>query len=59
MKEGFIIGGGLIALGLLLQAALGPIDWDFFASPVNYIALAVLLSFIGAMYLLLRQVYAV
>jgi hypothetical protein len=58
MKEGFIIGGGLIALGLLLQAALGPIDWDFFASPVNYIALAVLLSFIGAMYLLRRKVYA-
>ena len=28
MKEGFLIGGGLLALGLVLQAAVGPVHWD-------------------------------
>lgn len=33
IKEGFLIGGGLILLGLLLQVTVGPVDWSFFAWP--------------------------
>ena len=58
MKEGFLVGGGLLAVGLLLQATIGPIDWGFFAAPVNYVMLVLLLALIGAMYLLRRKVYA-
>ena len=58
LKEGFLVGGGLISVGLLLQAAIGPIDWGLFASPVNYVMLAILLALIAAMYLLRRKVYA-
>ena len=58
MKEGFLIGGGLLAVGLLLQLAIGPIDWDLFAAPVHWIALALLLALIGTMFLFRRKVYA-
>lgn len=58
MKEGFLTGGGLLVVGLLLQMTIGPIDWDLFAAPVNYIVLGLLLALIGTMYLLRRKVYA-
>ena len=58
LKEGFLIGGGLLIVGLLLQATIGPIDWDLFAAPVNYVMLVLLLTLIAAMYLLRRKVYA-
>ena len=57
MKEGFLIGGGLLVVGLLLQLAIGPIDWDLFEAPVNYIVLVLLLVLIGTMFLLRRKVY--
>ncbi|MBO4757250.1 MAG: hypothetical protein J5577_02225, partial [Bacteroidales bacterium] len=57
MKEGFLIGGGLIIVGLLLQLAVGPVDWSFFAAPVNYIVMALLLALICAMFLLRKKVY--
>ena len=28
MKEGFLIGGGLIFAGLTLQLSIGPVLWD-------------------------------
>ena len=58
MKEGFLVGGGLLFVGLLLQLATGPVDWGFFAAPVNYIVLVLMLALIGAMFLLRRKVYA-
>ena len=58
MKEGFLIGGGLLLVGLLLQVALGPIDWSLPAWPVNLILLILLLVVIGVMYALRRKVYA-
>ena len=58
MKEGFLIGGGLLLVGLLLQVALGPIDWSLPAWPVNLILLILLLGVIGVMYALRRKVYA-
>ena len=57
MKEGFLIGGGLIAAGFLLQLLAGPLDWSMFAWPVNLIVLLVLLLLIAVMYLLRRKVY--
>ena len=58
MKEGFLVGGGLLFVGLLLQLATGPVDWGFFAAPVNYIVLVLMLALIGAMFMLRRKVYA-
>ena len=57
MKEGFFIGGGLFLIGLLLQAALGPVCWDLFGWPVNLFVLVLLLTVIGVMYALRRKVY--
>ena len=58
MKEGFLIGGGLLLVGLLLQVTLGPIDWSLPAWPVNLVLLIFLLVVIGVMYALRRKVYA-
>lgn len=42
MKGGILVCCGLIALGMVLQQALGPVRWDTMAWPVNGIMLAVL-----------------
>ena len=47
MKEGFLVGGGLLVVGLLLQIALGPIEWRLLAWPVNLILLILLLGFVA------------
>lgn len=57
LKEGFLIGGGLLVAGLLLQATVGPVPWDLLAHPVNIVLLLVLLALIGIMYALRRKVY--
>jgi hypothetical protein len=31
MKEGFLIGGGILVAGLLLQVILGPVEWGLLA----------------------------
>ena len=58
MKEGFLIGGGLLVVGLLLQIVLGPIEWSLLAWPVNLILLVLLLTAIGVLFALRRKVYA-
>ena len=57
MKEGFLIGGGLIIAGLMLQLSVGPIDWDVFRWPVNGIVLAGFLALIAIIFLLRKRVY--
>jgi hypothetical protein len=57
MKEGFLIGGGLLVTGLLLQWVLGPVEWSLLAWPVNLILLVLLVLVIGVMYALRRKVY--
>ena len=52
MKEGFLIGGGLILAGLMLQLSVGPVVWDAFAWPVNGIVMAVFLAIIAGVFLL-------
>ena len=56
MKEGCFVCFGLVALGMLLQLAVGPIRWDSMAWPVNIIVLVVLLLGIILMHLLRHKV---
>ncbi len=58
MKEGFLIGAGLIIVGLMLEMSVGPVVWDFFAWPVNMVVMAVFVTMIVAMFLLRSRVYA-
>jgi len=57
MKEGFLIGGGLIVAGLALELSVGPVVWDAFAWPVNAIVLAGFLTLIAIIFLLRKKVY--
>ena len=57
MKEGFLIGGGLIIAGLMLELSSGPVDWDAFHWPINGIVLAGVLAFIAIIFLLRKRVY--
>ena len=52
MKEGFLIGGGLIFAGLALQLSVGPVVWESFAWPANGIVLAGFLAIIALIFLL-------
>ena len=56
LKEGFLLGGGLIIVGLLLHLTVGPVEWEAFAWPVNGIVLAGFLTLIAAVYLLRKKV---
>ena len=58
MKEGFLIGGGLILAGLALELSVGPVAWDAFAWPVNGFVLAGFLALIAVCSLLRKKVYA-
>ncbi len=58
LKEGFLIGGGLLCAGLLLELTVGPVVWEAFAWPVNGVVMAVFLSVIAAVFALRRKVYA-
>ena len=57
MKEGFLIGGGLIMAGLMLELSVGPVNWDAFRWPVNGIVLAGFLSIIALIYLLRKRIH--
>ena len=57
MKEGFLIGGGLIMAGLMLELSVGPVDWDAFRWPVNGIVMTAFLSIIALIYLLRKRIY--
>lgn len=58
MKEGFLIGGGLIVAGLALELSVGPVVWDAFSWPANGIVLAGFLLLIAVLFLLRKRVYA-
>lgn len=58
LREGFLICGGLILAGLLLQLVLGPVKWDVFVWPVSSCAFVVLVVLIGLMAFLRKRVYA-
>ena len=58
MKEGSLIGGGLICAGLILELSVGPVVWEAFAWPVNGVVLAGFLAIIAAIFLLRNKIYA-
>lgn len=58
-KEGFLIGGGLLVVGLLWQLTLGPIDWESLARPVNLVLLALLIAALVVAYLFRARIYAI
>ena len=58
MKEGFLIGGGLICAGLMLELSVGPVVWEAFAWPANGVVLAGFLAIIALIFLLRKRVYA-
>ena len=57
MKEGFLIGGGLVIAGLILELGVGPVDWDAFRWPVNGMVLAGFLVLIAIIFLLRKRVH--
>ena len=58
MKEGFLIGGGLIFAGLMLELCVGPVVWEAFAWPANGVVFAGFLALIAVMFVLRKKVYA-
>ena len=58
MKEGFLIGGGLILAGLALELSAGQVKWDAFAWPVNGFVYGGFLALIAIVFLLRKKVYA-
>ena len=58
IKEGFLLGGGIIVAGLALELSVGPVVWDAFAWPANGIVLAGFLIMIAIMSALKKKVYA-
>ena len=58
MKEGSLIGGGLICAGLILELSVGPVVWEAFAWPANGVVLAGFLAIIAAIFLLRNKIYA-
>lgn len=59
MKEGFLIGGGLIVAGLMLELSVGPVVWDAFAWPLNGIVLTGFFVMLTTMAYLRKIVYAI
>ena len=56
LREGIMIGAGLLVTGILLQATVGKIEWDWIAFPVNVIVLAAFLILLGVMNALRKKV---
>lgn len=56
-REGGLIGGGLFVTGLLLQAAVGKIEWERVTFPVNVILLCLFLILLGTVYAFRKRVY--
>ena len=57
MKEGFAIGIGLIAVGVVLQLTVGPVAWGAFAWPTNGVVMAAFVAVIALTYILRKRVY--
>lgn len=58
LKVGFLVGGGLLLAGVLLQWCIGPVRWAALAWPLNGIALAALLVLIVLAYVGRKRVQA-
>lgn len=56
MKKGFLIGGGILLAGILLQITVGPVRWELLAFPVNLILLIGFLAVMAFMYAFRQKV---
>jgi len=59
IKEGLVIGGGLVITGLLLQYSAGGVNWQLLAWPANIVLLLLLTAVVIAAHLLRRKAYPV
>ena len=57
IKEGFLVGGGLILAGLLLEMSVGPVQWGVFRWPVNAFVLTGFLCLAAVAFLMREKVY--
>lgn len=57
LKEGFMIGAGLLVTGILLQYSLGPVDWSLFSFPVNGVVLVWLMATVVGGYIFRNSLY--
>ncbi len=57
MQEGFVIGGGLICAGLMLELTVGQVVWDAFLWPANLIVLVGLLLLAALLFFLQPKSY--
>lgn len=57
LKEGFAIGAGLLAIGLMLRLSVGPVDWSLFAFPLNAIIAAFLVAMIALAHAFRNRLY--
>lgn len=55
LRASLALGGGWVAVGLLLQAVAGPVDWDALAFPVNLAVGGAWLLLIGVLHVLRRR----
>ena len=58
LKEGFLIGGGLIIAGLMLELSIGPVSWDAFIWPANFWVLIGFLLLNIVIYSIRKRIYA-
>lgn len=54
-REGSVVVAGLLAVGLMLQFSVGPLDWGLFACPANIVALVVFVWLLVVAYALRRR----
>lgn len=59
LKDGYLIGCGLVITGLLLQSLTGPVCWELFAWPVNIIAVGLFFIMMAIASLIYNKVYVV
>lgn len=57
LREALVTGLGLIIVGAMLQASVGPMKWEVFAWPVNIVALALYVVMVAVAYVLSRRIY--
>ena len=55
LLDGFMVGGGIVAAGFMLQLSAGPVNWDALTWPANAIMLAVFIATIIAIYMIGRK----
>lgn len=59
LKEGFLIGGIFVLIGVMFQVILGSVRWDVFIWPVNVISIGAFILLLAFAALIYEKVYIV